>query len=1131
MAGINFAVPAGLGGLQFDPSGWVSGLQQAGTALKSFAGTVQGGGARLASFGAKVAPVYSAAMKVAKAVMVVGVVIAAVASIITIKAVKAFAEFQQSLREIASLLPGATTQAFRDFGDAIKKISIDMGVTISGAVAAAYDLVSAGYSLNEALVIISESAIAAIAGLTDISVASHVAVSVMQAYGLGIESVRDVFDTLFMTVKLGRLRFEDLQKELGNVLPMANAAGVSIRELTGMVSFLTLKGMATNEAVTAMNRLLTQLYAPTKELKKRMEELGVVTLDTFGQPLPILEVLNQMIGMTPRQIRLITGEMRAAKAAFGLTSDMEKLLKHLETYGDRGGATLEAQAKQVDTLRFQWGQLAAESKSFWIGLGEQLAPIGVSVLKWFRSIISDATDWVARNRSMITNFVEMAVAKIDKLFGFLVGAGKDLIANFDFYEAINTLKVLYGTIQAIVTAMVIAAAAVGSFAGVVAIATGLILRMHGAFLSLIPGMDGVAAKYNKMGDELIGMGKSLTSLSSNLVTVTAGFHDMATNAIADTRELRKELAKTYKEADAAEAKRRDAEEERIRKHRQGPIEEAGPLPYSPEEDAKWLETLKERLRSFGVSEETMTKLVGEALEERTRLRRHHIQLAGKEYERLTEMQRLGNEADIMEIEERGTRARKEIGKSNEIITKLITRRKNLMASPGGGPEREEQLQALDSLITEELRKRFAQSENLLEIEKELVDKKEQIDKSANDRKEKRYRESYQNTREDAQKSADEEIKITDDAEREKTAALEKAKKEREKLRDEALASYRSQRDEIISTFKDVLREYKAIEKEMAQLQNDKRMRQISHEDEMFEYGVGRMQKEEALRARADKVRELRAQASGIKDVKVKQETYERVKDQLRQMLRDTDAMQRDAESERSRLGEKIMKGEASDKERDRFRDLGGDIEKAKSGRVSILKAMNDVHKDGIAVIDAQWKEAQTRYKEVVSQVNSFYDKLNELAAWVQNPDNALILQTNIPELLANVREISAVFREGLVTGKVDTPPIKTVGMQHGGPVGRMGTTDTVPAMLTPGEYVLARTDRYRLENLLSSIVPGASRSSDVISSAISGMSKVGEITHMTGNFNMPNVNRITPDVIQAQIVPELDRMRRRRIGR
>src|ERR671918_86576 len=84
-----------------------------------------------------------------------------------------------------------------------------------------YDIGSSGFYGADALKILEVSAIAASAGMTDTATASKAIVGVLNAYGLEAEDAAHVSDVLFTTVELGVITFEELTRQLGDVLGAA----------------------------------------------------------------------------------------------------------------------------------------------------------------------------------------------------------------------------------------------------------------------------------------------------------------------------------------------------------------------------------------------------------------------------------------------------------------------------------------------------------------------------------------------------------------------------------------------------------------------------------------------------------------------------------------------------------------------------------------------------------------------------------------------------------------------------------------------------------------------------------------------------------------------------------------------
>jgi TP901 family phage tail tape measure protein len=110
-------------------------------------------------------------------------------------------------------------------------MSIQFGEGTGTLAKGLYDILSASIPAEKALYVLSVSAKAARAGLTDTGVAADAITTILNAYGLSAEKAGDVSDWLFSVVKKGKLTFAELAPSIGMVATTASSAGVDLNEL------------------------------------------------------------------------------------------------------------------------------------------------------------------------------------------------------------------------------------------------------------------------------------------------------------------------------------------------------------------------------------------------------------------------------------------------------------------------------------------------------------------------------------------------------------------------------------------------------------------------------------------------------------------------------------------------------------------------------------------------------------------------------------------------------------------------------------------------------------------------------------------------------------------------------------
>lgn len=84
-----------------------------------------------------------------------------------------------------------------------------------------------------------------------------------------------MMNQLIATVGAGDMRMEDLATSLGNVTPIAAAAGLSFAQVGGAIATMTSQNMSAQQATQDLANLIRNLQAPNAVAAKEMAQLGV----------------------------------------------------------------------------------------------------------------------------------------------------------------------------------------------------------------------------------------------------------------------------------------------------------------------------------------------------------------------------------------------------------------------------------------------------------------------------------------------------------------------------------------------------------------------------------------------------------------------------------------------------------------------------------------------------------------------------------------------------------------------------------------------------------------------------------------------------------------------------------------
>ena len=199
--------------------------------------------------------------------------------------VKVFADFEEQMANVSTMLDKPEQHMDR-FRAGIRKMSVDFGESTDTLAGGLYDILSASIAPEKALNVLGVAAKAARAGLTDTKTAADAITTILNSYGLSADNAASVSDLLFATVKRGKTTFAELAPAIGMVATTAASGGVPLEEMGAALATMTRNGVRTENAVVALNAIISSFLKPQKkavdEAKKLGFEMSTATLKSEG---------------------------------------------------------------------------------------------------------------------------------------------------------------------------------------------------------------------------------------------------------------------------------------------------------------------------------------------------------------------------------------------------------------------------------------------------------------------------------------------------------------------------------------------------------------------------------------------------------------------------------------------------------------------------------------------------------------------------------------------------------------------------------------------------------------------------------------------------------------------------------
>lgn len=347
--------------------------------------------------------------------------LAAVVAAPAVAGIKAFSDFEKQMAEVSTMLdkPAAHMGKFRK---EIQDMAVEFGEGTDTLSKGLYDILSASVPAEKALDVLAVAAKAAKAGLTDTGTAADAITTILNSYGLEAERAGEVSDILFATVKRGKTTFGELAPNIGKVASIAANGGVSLDELGASLALLTRNGVQTENAVTAVQAIISSFLKPSEEAAAIARELGFEMNSTALKTEGLEGVFQRISKLPPDAIAKLFPNVRALRGVLPALKNLEGFSGDIEAMAGSAGSTEEAYEKMSKTLSHAMAQAKQAVVQVAVAIGEALAG---SVGDWAATIKeagASITDWVRDHKELVKTVANLAIG-VGTLGGALIAFG------------------------------------------------------------------------------------------------------------------------------------------------------------------------------------------------------------------------------------------------------------------------------------------------------------------------------------------------------------------------------------------------------------------------------------------------------------------------------------------------------------------------------------------------------------------------------------------------------------------------------------------------------------------------------------------------------------------------------------
>ena len=304
---------------------------------------------------------------------------------------------------------------FDQWARGLREVSEAFGLDILDTAESAYQAISNQVAKGaETFKFMATSAEFAITTVSSAGDSVNLLTAALNAFKLGTDQTERVAANFFKTIELGRVRSQEMANGFGRIAVPAQQLGVQLEELNAIVSLSTIRGMRYSETTTQIRNLFVKLLKPTKDMKELFKDIGVesgeAAIQTFGLA-GFLKILGERTAGSSTEVAKFFPNIRGMNvamllAAKGGLAEFNKTVAAgtdaLESYREASKIVMENAGRQFEI------EISKIKNYFVVDIGVT----AVETLVWFNKNLITTTTLVKALTQVIGVGLIAAVVKL-----------------------------------------------------------------------------------------------------------------------------------------------------------------------------------------------------------------------------------------------------------------------------------------------------------------------------------------------------------------------------------------------------------------------------------------------------------------------------------------------------------------------------------------------------------------------------------------------------------------------------------------------------------------------------------------------------------------------------------------------
>ena len=427
-----------------------------------------------------------------------------------IAAVKTAADYESAMSNVQAIT-GATGDDFKKLTQLGKDLGASTAWSAQECAEAMQYTGMAGWTAEENIAGLKGILDLASASGTDLARTSDIMTDAISAFGDTAGDSARYADVMTKACTSANVSVDTLGESYKYCGAICGTMGYSIDEVTTSLAVMGNMGIKGSQAGTALKNAISNMAAPTKNMKAAMDDLGISIVNKGGSMKSWGDVIKNLQGsfkgLTQDQQAAYAKQLFGKESMAGMlaiintsTSDYNALADSIK---NSGGAANDAAQTQLNNLNGQLTLLKSALEGAAITIGDKLLPYIKNAVGW----VQKATDW-------FNGLSDAQVSMIMKFAGIAAAIGPALLI---FGKLVSTVGKVYSTFGKVTAAIYKAGGVIGLITSPAGIAIAVLAGVAAAAFLIIKNWDKIKPVVMRVKDAFSSVMPQIKGVISNAI--------------------------------------------------------------------------------------------------------------------------------------------------------------------------------------------------------------------------------------------------------------------------------------------------------------------------------------------------------------------------------------------------------------------------------------------------------------------------------------------------------------------------------------------------------------------------------------------------------------------------------------